>query len=90
MHNPAAIGVDRCGRFCTNLTDGPVVPFLHWQGGLGRLVMVTHYPVVVTMHDVSTSVINYHGHLHQLRMADSALVKYVNAGWDAAHGLLCL
>ena len=67
-----------------------VVPFLHWQGGLGRLVMVTHYPVVGTMHDASTSVINFHGHLHQLRMADSTLVKYVNVGWDAAHGLLCL
>lgn len=67
-----------------------VVPFLHWQGGLGRLVMVTHYPLAVTMHDVATSVINYHGHLHQLHMNDSTLVKYINVGWDAAHGLICL
>lgn len=67
-----------------------VVPFLFWQGGLGRLVMVTHYPVVVTAHDTNTSVINYHGHLHQHRIDNTPWAKYINVGWDVAHGLVVL
>jgi calcineurin-like phosphoesterase family protein len=67
-----------------------VVPFLFWQGGLGRMVMVTHYPAVVTAHDTNTSVINYHGHLHQNRIENTPWVKYINVGWDVAHGLICL
>ena len=67
-----------------------VVPFLFWQGGLGRMVMVTHYPVAVTAHETNTSVINYHGHLHQHCIENTPLVKYINVGWDVAHGLVCL
>ena len=67
-----------------------VVPFLFWEGGLGRLVLVTHYPAVVTTHDAGRSVINYHGHLHQHRIENTAWVKYINVGWDVAHGLICL
>jgi calcineurin-like phosphoesterase family protein len=67
-----------------------VVPFLFWEGGLGRQVLVTHYPAVVTAHDTSRSVINYHGHLHQHRIENTPWVKYINVGWDVAHGLICL
>ena len=67
-----------------------VVPFLFWEGGLGRQVLVTHYPVVVTAHDTTRSVINYHGHLHQHQIENTAWVKYINVGWDVAHGLICL
>jgi calcineurin-like phosphoesterase family protein len=67
-----------------------VVPFLFWSGGLGRMVMVTHYPVMVTAHETTTSVINYHGHLHQHHIENTPWVKYINVGWDVAHGLICL
>jgi len=67
-----------------------VVPFLFWTGPLGRMTMVTHYPMVVSGHNVNRSMVNFHGHLHQQTLAATPWVKYINVGWDVAHSLLCL
>jgi calcineurin-like phosphoesterase family protein len=67
-----------------------VVPFLFWEGYKSRLVMVTHYPVHVTIHDSSRSVVNYHGHLHVKTLEPTPMCKWINVGWDVTHSLLCL
>jgi calcineurin-like phosphoesterase family protein len=67
-----------------------VVPFLFWNGPLGRMSMVTHYPIVASAHDTTRTILNFHGHLHQKTLPSTAWAKYVNIGWDVAHSLLCL
>jgi hypothetical protein len=52
-----------------------VMPFLFWLGGLGRMVMVTRYPVAVTANETSTLIIHYHGQLHQNRLENTSWVK---------------
>ncbi len=54
------------------------------------MVMVTHCPVAVTAREADTSIINYHGHLHQNHLENTPWVKYINVGWNFAHGLICL
>jgi calcineurin-like phosphoesterase family protein len=67
-----------------------VVPFLFWETGLGRMVIVTHYPIICGVHDTDRTVINYHGHLHLKTVESTDWVKYINVGWDQTHGLVCL
>lgn len=67
-----------------------VVPFLAWLGYQGRLVVVSHYPIVVPETYKNTPVLNYHGHLHEKTLPSTLMVKYMNVGWDINHALNCL
>lgn len=67
-----------------------VVPFLAWLGYQGRLVVVSHYPIVVPDTYKNTPVLNYHGHLHEKTLPSTLMVKYMNVGWDINHALNCL
>jgi calcineurin-like phosphoesterase family protein len=68
-----------------------VVPFLFWEEPwMRRLALVTHYPVTIPPAVHTGSVINYHGHLHQLTLPRTAQIHYVNVGYDVAHGLTVL
>ncbi|MDP2770542.1 MAG: metallophosphoesterase [Giesbergeria sp.] len=67
-----------------------VVPFLTWLGYQGRLVVVSHYPILVPETYKNTPVLNYHGHLHEKTLPSTLMVKYMNVGWDINHGLNCL
>ncbi|OGB76601.1 MAG: hypothetical protein A2496_18420 [Burkholderiales bacterium RIFOXYC12_FULL_60_6] len=67
-----------------------VVPFLTWLGYQGRLVVVSHYPILVPETYKNTPVLNYHGHLHEKTLPATLMVKYMNVGWDINHGLNCL
>ena len=67
-----------------------VVPFLAWLGYQGRLVVVSHYPILVPETYKNTPVLNYHGHLHEKTLPSTLMVKYMNVGWDINHALNCL
>jgi calcineurin-like phosphoesterase family protein len=67
-----------------------VVPFLAWLGYQGRLVVVSHYPIVVPDTYNNTPVLNYHSHLHEKTLPSTLMVKYMNVGWDINHALNCL
>lgn len=67
-----------------------VVPFLAWQGYQRRLVVVSHYPILVPDTYKNTPVLNYHGHLHEKTLPSTLMIKYMNVGWDINHGLNCL
>lgn len=67
-----------------------VVPFLFWTGLQGRSVFVSHYPLVVPANHNDQAFINFHGHLHRTVLDDTISVKFINAGWDVSHSLLCL
>ena len=67
-----------------------VIPFLFWGTGLGRMVLVTHYPIVAGVHDTERTIVNYHGHIHRKTVESTDWVHYINVGWDQTHGLLCL
>lgn len=67
-----------------------VVPFLTWLGYQGRLVVVSHYPILVPETYKNTPVLNYHGHLHEKTLPSTLMVKYMNVGWDINHALNCL
>jgi calcineurin-like phosphoesterase family protein len=68
-----------------------VVPFLFWEEpGMGRLALVTHYPITIPPSVHAGAVINYHGHLHQKLLQRTAQIHYVNVGYDVAHGLAVL
>ena len=67
-----------------------VVPFLAWLGYQGRLVVVSHYPIVVPETYKNTPVLNYHGHLHEKTLPSTLMIKYMNVGWDINHALNCL
>jgi calcineurin-like phosphoesterase family protein len=67
-----------------------VVPFLFWAGLQGRFVFVSHYPLVVPATYGDQTYVSYHGHLHRTVLDDTISVKYINAGWDVSHALLCL
>jgi calcineurin-like phosphoesterase family protein len=67
-----------------------VVPFLAWQGYQRRLVVVSHYPILVPDTYKNTPVLNYHGHLHEKTLPSTLMIKYMNVGWDINHSLNCL
>ena len=67
-----------------------VVPFLTWLGYQGRLVVVSHYPILVPETYKNTPVLNYHGHLHEKTLPSTLMIKYMNVGWDINHALNCL
>lgn len=67
-----------------------VVPFLAWQGFQRRLVVVSHYPLMVPDTYNNTPVLNYHGHLHEKTLPSTLMIKYMNVGWDINHALNCL
>lgn len=67
-----------------------VVPFLAWQGYQRRLVVVSHYPIMVPDTYKNTPVLNYHGHLHEKTLPSTLMVKYMNIGWDINQSLNCL
>ena len=67
-----------------------VVPFLAWQGYQRRLVVVSHYPILIPDTYKNTPVLNYHGHLHEKTMPSELMIKYMNVGWDINHALNCL
>jgi len=67
-----------------------VVPFLAWLGYQGRLVVVSHYPILVPETYKNTPILNYHGHLHEKTLPSTLMVKYMNVGWDINHALNCL
>ena len=67
-----------------------VVPFLAWLGYQGRLVVVSHYPILVPDTYKNTPVLNYHGHLHEKTLPSTLMIKYMNVGWDINHALNCL
>ena len=67
-----------------------VVPFLAWLGYQRRLVVVSHYPILVPETYKNTPVLNYHGHLHEKTLPSTLMVKYMNVGWDINHALNCL
>ena len=67
-----------------------VVPFLAWLGYQGRVVVVSHYPILVPDTYKNTPVLNYHGHLHEKTLPSTLMVKYMNVGWDINHALNCL
>ncbi len=67
-----------------------VVPFLAWQGFQRRLVVVSHYSIMVPDTYKNTPVLNYHGHLHEKTLPSTLMVKYMNVGWDINQSLNCL
>ena len=67
-----------------------VVPFLAWQGHQRRLVVVSHYPILIPDTYKNTPVLNYHGHLHEKTLPSELMIKYMNVGWDINHALNCL
>lgn len=67
-----------------------VVPFLTWLGYQGRLVVVSHYPILVPETYKNTPVLNYHGHLHEKTLPATLMIKYMNVGWDINQALNCL
>jgi len=67
-----------------------VVPFLAWLGYQGRLVVVSHYPILVPETYKNTPILNYHGHLHKKSLPSTLMIKYMNVGWDINHALNCL
>lgn len=67
-----------------------VVPFLAWQGYQRRMVVVSHYPILVPDSYKNTPVLNYHGHLHEKTLPSTLMIKYMNVGWDMNHSLNCL
>ncbi|MDD2811157.1 metallophosphoesterase [Rhodoferax sp.] len=67
-----------------------VVPFLAWQGYQRRLVVVSHYPIIVPETYKNTPVLNYHGHLHEKTLPLQLMIKYMNVGWDINQSLNCL
>ena len=67
-----------------------VVPFLAWQGLQRRLVVVSHYPLMVPDTYKNTPILNYHGHLHEKTLPSTLMIKYMNVGWDINHALNCL
>lgn len=67
-----------------------VVPFLAWQGLQRRLVVVSHYPIMVPDTYKNTPILNYHGHLHEKTLPSTLMVKYMNIGWDINQSLNCL
>ena len=68
-----------------------VVPFLFWEEPyMGRLALVTHYPVTVPSTVNTSLIVNYHGHLHGILLPRTEQVQYVNVGYDVAHGLTVL
>jgi calcineurin-like phosphoesterase family protein len=67
-----------------------VVPFLAWTGNQGRLVVVSHYPLVMPETYKNTPVLNYHGHLHEETLPAKLMIKYINVAWDINHAMHCL
>lgn len=76
-----------------------VVPFLYWSGHGGQQVVVSHYPLKPTnvhetaaghQHEPERPLLNYHGHLHRDLLPHRPSVQYINVGWDATQGLVCI
>jgi calcineurin-like phosphoesterase family protein len=67
-----------------------VVPFLAWLGYQRRLVVVSHYPILVPETYKNTPILNYHGHIHEKSLPSTLMIKYMNVGWDINHALNCL
>ncbi|WP_157979327.1 metallophosphoesterase [Rhodoferax ferrireducens] len=80
----------KCKLACEEHLFEAVVPFLAWLGYQGRLVVVSHYPILVPETYKNTPILNYHGHLHEKTLPSTLMVKYMNVGWDINHALNCL